>query len=1028
MLLFGLLGITPALAQEREITGKVTDSKGESIPGVAVLVVETQQGNATDIDGNFKVKASTGNTLRFSYVNFKTQEVKVADATTINVTLEEDNLLEEIVVSSYRSLEREKFTGSITSVSTKVIEQVPIGSFDQILQGRAAGVMVAASSGRPGAGANVRIRGTSSISSPIDPLYILDGVPIAPADFAALNPNDFESVNVLKDAAATAIYGSRAGNGVIVITTKKGKAGQMKITYRGQFGINTRTSDRFDMMNTEEKIRFEKIVAQQGLIRGKAGSIQSNPALTQAQKDAQIDALSQINTDWPSLFFRASEQQSHELNFSGGTEKVQFYTAGNFRREDGILIRTGIERYNLRTNVNYKITDRLRGGVNITVGTTNDNRITEVGNNLNNPVLMAFVANPYESPYNPDGSYAAGVNATPAIPALGIAASPGTINLYHIQNEDLVTRPRTQIKVVGSTFVEYDIQQIKGLTYKGSLGLDYTQDQTNLHVKPQSPNQAGISGGSGLINRSYFRDHTIVATNTLRYNRTISDKHNVSAIAGNEVIQREFFTMNGQGFNLNPQFPFPVNGNGTTATIFTNRETKNSLVSYFLDLAYSFDNKYNVSASVRRDGSSRFGADKRYATFWSVGGAWNIHNEKFYETLGSLSTIISSANLRASYGSTGNQEVLFNTNDFVAATATNAPGGNFQSLTTYGGAGNYNNVPTLVPLTQGNPDFQWEQSNTFNVGLDLGILKNRIKFTVEYYNRLTSKLFIPTAISRTTGFPSLTFNTGEMRNQGIELLIDADVLKVGSFVWNVNINATYNKNRVEFLGEGVKEILDANDNIIRVGLPIKQHYLVKWAGVNPADGSALYRDLEGNIATFSGNYRDAQGTFEPPMFGGFTNRFTYKNLELSAFFSWARGFQLFNNNRFFTENIQAAGLLGHSNMTRSMLNIWTTPGQITNIPRANEPSQFETTRYLEPGDFIRLRNLTLSYNITGDYLKNMKISSARVYFQAQNLFTLTRFSGFDPEVTGEDSIGAPDTALSGYPVPRVYMMGVDISF
>jgi TonB-linked SusC/RagA family outer membrane protein len=980
------LGAVGMAVAQQTVSGKVTSGvESSGLPGVAVQIKGTSKGVTTDIDGNYSLEVPNSQTiLVFSFYGYNSEEVTVGNRTKIDVELMEDiEQLDAVVVTGYTQTTKEKLTGSVATVEAKQLEQVPLPSVDQLLQGTAPGVYVSAGSGQPGAGATVRIRGSGSINGGNDPLYILDGVPIDPDFFNSLNPNDFASINILKDPSSTAVYGSRAANGVVVITSKKGKVGRTQFNYRFQQGWSVPTQDRFNMMNTAEKIKFERFLFQNGIARGAVGQILDNGDLTPEAKEQQIAELSQINTDWRDEIFRTGSLQSHEINANGGNDKTRFYISGNYLYQEGISLRSDLERITGRFNIDHEATENLRFGVNATVGYSDANNIeSEAAVALANPFAFVYLANPYERPRDPEtGEFVQG------------AAGNAVERLFGTENQ------REELKTVGSLYAEYDI--LDGLTARTRWGVDFANREYFRLIRPGSfAGSNSVQGNQGSLGETRIREVSFIGTTTLNYIKSIGSNHDIDILVGNEVLDRNFNRFGFTGFGLNEkllQSPAGITpgspDNGFIPSVFGDN-TDNALLSYFATGNYAFDDKYMLSAGVRRDASSRFGSANRWGTFWNIGAGWIVTNEDFLSQNNTLSFL----KLRASYGVTGNQEGI----------------GNFQSLGLYG-TSSYNGVQGIVPVQIENPELQWERSNSLNIGVDYGLFNDRVTGTVDVYNTITSDLFINTNLSRTSGFSGLLRNVGEVRNRGIEVSFNTVNIEKRNFRWTTSFNFTYNQNEVLDLFQ--EDEFELGTGIIREGLPLGTHYVVKWGGVDPATGNPLYYDLNGNLTpNYSDDDRTTFGTWEAPRFGGFNNTFVVHGVTISAFFTYAHGNQLFNNQTFFQENPNFAQF----NLSTAMLNIWQKPGDITEIQRLGTEREF-SSKDLEDGSFLRLRNLQVGYNLKNNLLNRTPLKSVRIYGQAQNLLTFTNFSGFDPEDSN-------NIATYQYPVPRIYTVGVDIGF
>ncbi|MEO1051155.1 MAG: TonB-dependent receptor [Bacteroidota bacterium] len=962
---------TAALAQERTVSGKVTSIKdGSTLPGVNVILKGTTNGTVTDIDGNYKLSVpADASVLVFSFIGLVTEEVEIGTRSVIDLQMSEDvTQLSEVVVTGYSELTQKQLTGSAFNVGAEKLEQVPIASFDQILQGRAPGLFITQTSGQPGAAARVRIRGESSINSDNDPLYMVDGVSVDPGVFATLNPNDFETVSVLKDAAATAIYGSRGSNGVIVITTKRGKAGSTRLNYRFQYGWSDRTRTTFDVLNTEQKVARE-LATGQGLA----------PTLTSEQRDSLI---ARGTTDWTEELFRTGITQSHELNASGGTEDFTYYISANYFGQEGITPDSELNRYTLRFNFDSNPKDKFRWGTSNSLGYSRERRQRNTGLSTFNPFLAAFLLNPYDAVRDPDtGEFLA--------PAAGI-------NIVALNEE--TERLREEKKLLTNLYLEYDI--IEGLTARTSWGMDLREREfTDIDI-PFAFSALGPNN-QGSIDRDFNRRIRFIGTNSISYGRQFGEDHNFKVGLFHEINYEEFRNTASEGFGLNrilePNGTTPgTDANGFIPS-FTGARRDNALLSYFANVAYDYKDKYFLNVTVRRDGSSRFGANNRFANFWSVGTSWQLSDEDFISNV----SWIDNLKLKLSYGTTGNQFV--GQEDFFPSLPR------FAEVTFDGNTG-------IVPSNIEQTDLRWETTSTLNLGIDFALFTSRISGTIDLYRALTSDLFITQQLSRTTGFTSLDVNAGELVNQGVELSLNGDIIRTNDFTLSANVIFTYNDNEVTDLGQ-VDEF-EQGTSIIREGLPLGSHFVVGYAGVNPANGAPLYTDADGNVTeTFDpGNARADFGTFQAPYFGSFGLNASYKGLEFGAFFTYAWDYVLFNNNQFFFENPNFAGFNQHVNVLRT----WEQPGDITDIHSIAFPTQLNSSRFLEDASFLRLRNVTIAYNLPTNLI-GKHLNNVRVYVQGQNLLTWTDWQGFDPE-------NGNNILQGDFPAIRQFLVGLDIGF
>ena len=973
-----------AFAQNGTLTGTVTDQRtGESLPGVNILVQELERGAATDLDGNYTIQNLPYGTynLRVTFVGYRTVNIEVeinSSEQTLNIQLREDLVgLEEVVVTGYTDQSRDRITGSITTVSTRSIENIPVATFEQRLQGRTPGVFITSGSGQPGTASTIRIRGTGSITGGNTPLFVMDGVPINANDFASINSNDIESISILKDASATAQYGSRGSNGVVVVTTKRGKAGDTQVRYTGQMGASVSGEPPFDMMNTEQKLRFEEIL-QTG--PGWATS-EDNP---NGDPSGRADLLSR-DRDWSDVFFRTGTTRTHDLSVAGGSEKARYYVSGSIFNQEGIGLRSELERYSLRVNTDINATERFELGFNGQGSYSESSFIeSEGGVALANPFAAAYLANPYETLYDEDGNVDVGTGQTGA-------------NAFDRLDKD--KSDRNEIKVVGSTYARFILDKF---IFTQEFSMDFRERYFNRWINPNSfAGQSVSNGNSGLLSRDTNRLTQSTFNTNVRYRDVFVEDHQVDVYVANEFIHNYFETFGYTGYGLNPKLgPTPASitpGSEDNPELIQNTRggfTENKQWAIFGTVDYSFGNKYNAKVTVRRDGSSRFGLGNQYAWLWSFGTSWVATNEDFMSDVDYLSNLI----VRASYGKTGNQFGI----------------GDYQRVATYG-TGSFAGETTIFPNSPGNDNLRWETAYKFNIGADFSFFEERLNGTIDFYNETTEDLFINQQLSRTSGFTALEINAGSMRNRGIEIALNGDVIRTREVVLNLNANYTFNKNEIVDLGQ-VDEF-ELGTSIIREGLAFGTHYVTEWAGVDPATGAPLYRDEDGNVTpnfAEAGN-QAAFGTWLPPVTGGFGLDFSWKNLSVRSQFNYAYGNKLFNNQLFFQENHGFAGF----NQRIKMLNIWQEPGDITEIQSPEFPRQF-SSKDIEDGSYVRFRNLMVSYTLPGRYFNN-EVRNVRLFVQGQNLYTWTAFTGFDPEEGN-------NIAQYSYPLPRIFTAGIDINF
>lgn len=985
----GLFSVSYAQAQT--VTGKITSQDGEPQPFATVQVKGSQTITTADAQGNYSITAKQGDVLIFTSTSFQQKEVTVNGAV-VNVTVTATvNALKEVVVTGYSTRSKRSNIGSASTVVIDDIRTQPIASFDQILQGQAPGLNVKSGSGQPGRNADVIIRGRTSVNGSVDPLYIVDGVEVRAGDFSTMNQGDFESVTVLKDAASTAIYGSRGANGVIVVTTKKGKSGKVRFAYDGQIGVSTLPENKLRLMNTQEKLDFEMNIA-------------GNPWGWSA---AEVAELRKINTNWNDAVFQDGKMQSHQISASGGTDKTTFYTSFSLFDQEGVTINTGLKRYNGRLNLAH--TERnLKFGVNLSGGWSKFRGTFEGDQSVGSPLNTVLWALPYEKAFNDDGSYA------------GSVQFPFWLNPVEELREN--GDYSWQLKSTGNVFVEYKLPWINNLTYRFNAGGDYSQIEVFAITKKgtQGADQNGAIGNGlavdGALGRGLDRRFRSTITNSLTYKTQFGkdDDHEITASLYTEFLRRRGRSFNFTGYGL--LLPFDneaglVAGtvdNGYIPTVGGGFPENSALLSYFGTVDYSFRNKYFLSLSGRTDGSSRLSPSNRWTQYGSVGAGWIVSDESFFNV-----KAINYLKLKASFGAVGNQSGI----------------GEFPYLQQYGRA-TYGGQGTLNITRLANPDLTWEKRRTANIGLEFELLKSRIRGGVELYQSVTTGLYFEPKVPATSGGNG-TFlsNAGDMENKGVEVNLSFKIVDAKDFKWTFDANYAYNKNTIKALPDNQTFQLFKSFQALQVGKPLNSFYLVQYAGVNPANGNSQYLKADGKTITeeYDANDLTVLGTSDAPHNGGFTNTFNFKGLELSAFFVYSTGNYVFNTARFNVEFYQYTT----SGFSRNALNAWTTPGQITNFPRIDEATQGQTTRFLEKGDFLRLRNVMLSYSLPRNITQKMKIQGLRLFVQGLNLYTWHKFQGWDPEVSsindGDPNSNASVTGAQ-YPSLRSVNFGLNLNF
>lgn len=966
--IFALVGI---YAQNSTVSGKITDAQsGSPLSGVTFYLNGKAIG-VSNQEGNFSFSIpATAKRLTASYVGYDDLDVAITKGPLTLKLNQGDKSLSEVVVTGYQQLQKRQVTGAIATVNGNTIKNAPIGSFDQMLQGQASGALIQANSGQPGAAARVVIRGVGSVNGTTEPLYILDGVQISAQNFASINPNDFESISLLKDASTTAQYGSRGANGVIVITSKQGKAGKTKLEYNAQYGQSRFPENKLVMMNTNQKLDYE-------IARG-------NPY---GWTSTDLDSLRKINTNWQDFITQTGITNNHQISASGANEKTSFYLSGALFNQTGTVQRTGLKRYSLRSNIDHNINNNVKIGTRTYAGWSNYENTTEANTGIASPLNAIRWGNPYERPINPNtGTYQQFVSGQP--------------NPYQDINE--TNRGTKELKIVASAFLESKLPFItKGLSFRTQWGVDYENwDQTTLFTRFSVVGQAQ-TGNQGAYAKNSRTQTRYTGTTSLNYTKVIGD-HNFTVGAYNEFVNTilQNFGYTGYGLTGNLQNGAGVTVSTTFIPSLSENRTENALISFFGIGNYSYKNRYFFNTSVRRDGSSRFGGNNRFATFYTVGGGWMISDEDFFKSV----RFVDNLKLSTSYGTVGNQEGI----------------GSFASRELFGGR-TYTGTNGLGITQLPNQDLTWEQRNKFNIGINAAFLKNRITLNVDYYSEVTDRLFLNNQLSRTTGFTSLNTNIGQVRNRGFEFTLITENIRTRDFRWTTTANFTINKNKVLSLTPTTPETgVVSGATVQRVGYPLNSNYVVKYEGVNPNNGNAIYRRPNGVLTELYDDVNDRQifGTRDAPYFGGITNKLNYKNFELSVFFNFLFGNLVYNNDR---ANVEDPSYF-FDNMWVEVAKEWRKPGDITSIPRASQVMRRNTTRFLEDGSFLRLRNIQLAYNLDQKVATKLHINNARFFIMGENLWTSSKFLGFDPELSSGVLTGAQ------YPALRTLTAGITVGF
>ena len=965
-----------AFAQQMAVKGVVKDVTGESIIGASVQQKGTSVGTITDFDGNFELSVDKNSTLIISYVGYKTQELKATAV--MNVILQEDSeMLDDVVVIGYGSVKRRDVTTAVSTVSTKDLNQRPIVSAAQALQGKAAGVSVTSPNGAPGGEMSIRVRGTTSFNGSNEPLYVVDGVPVDNIKF--LSPNDIESMSILKDASSAAIYGSRAANGVILITTKAGAKGEAKIAFNMQYGMRN-VSKNIEVLNTEQ---YRELQNEIGMI-----------SLPEHLTD---------QTDWFDEAYSTGTTQSYQVSISNGNEKMKYFLSGGYLDEKGVLASAFYKSYNFRANIDSEVRSWLNISANISYSDYNQNGITS-GTGANRGGVVLSVINtptyaPIWNPENPKQYYN-------QFYGIGNVTNP----LENMARSENNKSKENRLIASGAATITF----FPELTFKSSIAIDRRNAVATTFLDPISTAIGRENFGSASDNRN--TNTVLTFDNVLNFNKSFK-KHNVEAMIGSSYTKSDYTNswINGTHFRndliqtLNAANKISWDGTGTGASQW-------AISSYFARLSYNYESKYLLTMNMRADGSSKLHPDHRWGIFPSLSAAWRISSEKFMEDY----TWIDDLKLRGGWGQTGNQSGI---GDYAYLQMYNI------NRVEWWKEGQTNALPSISQSNLRTRDLTWETTTQANIGIDLTILKNRLTFNMDYYYKKTTDMLMYVSLPTGAAAAStITRNEGEMENRGFELGINSRNF-VGEFTWDTDFNISFNKNKLTKLS--LQKIYTAattcesvNEDVVRnePGRPLGGFYGYISDGVDPETGELMYRDLneDGRISTSDRTYI---GDPNPDFTYGLTNTFAYKGLSLSVFIQGSYGNDIFNASRMETE-----GMYDGKNQSTRVLDRWRIPGQITDVPKAGFDMK-NSTYFVEDGSYLRLKDITLSYDINCKQFKKWGISKLQPYFTATNLLTLTDYSGMDPEVNQWGNSGAVQGIDWGtYPQSKSFMFGLNVEF
>lgn len=979
-------GIELAVNQDGTVSGVVTDEQGPVI-GASVVIKGTTNGTVTDFDGKFSIPgAKKGDVISISYVGYVTQEIVWDGSKSLQIHLKADSQnLDELVVVGYGVQKKESLTGAMQVVSSEILLDATSPTVENLLSGKVPGVQVTSGGGQPGQQGKVVIRGKSTVNGSTDPLWIVDGV-IVGSDAGSLNPADIESMSILKDAASTAIYGSQGANGVIVVTTKRGKTGKAQINASVKVGVNQLHLGNLDMMDGAELYDYYNSFSNRDAM----------PAYFTPE-------LRNRNFDWWENGTQLGVAQDYNISVSGGSDKIKTYTSIGVYDEDGAVKGYDYTRYNLRFNVDYQATDWLTIKPKVWASRSD---IMDQQHDLG---AITYVNFPWDSPYDENGDLIQEYKPTTWV------NSDATNYLYDLQWN---FTKQTKYEFLGN--FDFDIKFTDWLTFASVNSFNYNSRARKEYSDPRS--QAG-EADNGLLEDMSQTITRLYTNQVLRFNK-VWDKHSLNALIGYEwnTYQRERLTQTASSFASG----FEVANVAATPKAVDGIKEEWAVQSYLFNANYAYDNRYLASVSFRRDGASNFGSDAKYGNFFSISAGWNIHQEEFFQA----KDWVQQLKLRASYGSVGNR-----------------PNTYYSQYTLYSLGYSYNAQPGAALYQIANPDLTWEKTYTAGVGID-AILFDRLTLNLDYYNKKTTDLLYNVPLPGVIGVTGIYRNVGAVKNNGFEASASVDIIKSGDWYWNVTANIGLNRNEVTELYGGNTEIITSNagssyyiymDKIIKPGEDVDTWYGTEWAGVDPETGSPLWyttNDKGERVTTTS--YSEASkhqvvlGKMSPDFYGGFSTSVSWKDIDLSAVFGYSVGGKIFNYDRTMYDSDGAYVNYNQMNL-KDDWSRWEKPGDIATHPKAfygnNTNSSRGSSRYLEDASYLRLRNLTVGYTFP---FKIPQIERVRVYFSGENLFVLSGFSGIDPELPAEVGsdykAGSVGVAISPYPQTRKFMFGLNVTF
>ncbi|RRA98079.1 SusC/RagA family TonB-linked outer membrane protein [Larkinella rosea] len=1028
-----LLTVSQLLGQTTHtVTGQVSDEIGQPLPGVTVLVknpatADRNNGTTTDAKGAYRLAVPAGSaTLVVSYLGYTSQEIAINNRSVIDVQLAPDTkALNEVVVIGYGTQQKKDLTGAVASVTAKDIQRLPVSGLDQALQGQVPGLQISSTSGAPGGNTNILVRGIGSVSGGNEPLFVVDGFPINNSGVGnplnTINPGDIESIEILKDASATAIYGSRGSNGVVIVSTKRGKSGKAQITVDAYTGVQE-PARLLKMMNSRQFAEFVIEGHNNGwLDNGGPTAKITDPNSVRStsyripEEWQNLNNLPAIDTDWQKVIFRTAPIQNYQISAVGGNDKLRYSMSGGYFNQKGILISSGFQRYSARINLDGQLSPRLKVSMNLAPTYTATDNVPSTGHYGDfNVVAEALSMPPLIPVYNPDGTY----GNTNALTNVGMGAIPNPV-----QTGNEYKSANSQFRVLGNLFGEYEI--MSGLKLKVSVGTDFNYYTTNTFKPSTLSSSASVSPATAsIVNTS---DVNWLNENTINYRRTFG-AHAIDALAGFTIQKSTTTETTTRATNFADDLLQNINGGQITGGGYSIGQW--SLFSYLGRVNYAYNDRYLVTATIRADGSSRFGSANRWGTFPSFSVGWRLSEEPFLKDL----KLFDDFKIRAGYGFSGNN-AIGNYRYLGLLSATNYVLGNTQ-------------VPGLSQNSFTNNNLGWETSKQVDIGLDLAFFNGRLQFTGDYYNRRNTDMLLNKAIPSVTGYTSAWVNIGELENKGVELALSGKPLATRDFQWTSSFNITFNRNKVLRLGTDGEQLFSdggrGDVSITQVGQPIGSFYGHQVEGIFMTQeqlsshakqtgaklGDFMYKDIDGN-GVISDADRTILGNPQARAFYGFNNTFTYKNWSLNILMNGVQGKDVFWAGAVFVRGYHGV----QNNLAEVIDNYYKSPDQPGdgNSPRIIRGALNNNLRYSSffnfDGSYLRIRNVTLNYNLPSNLAKRIGMQGGRIYLTSNNLYTFTKYPGYDPEISNSgDNMLASGIDYLGYPPARSYTLGLSLTF